>query len=191
MKIALDAMGGDRAPKATVHGAVWAARDFGLTIQLVSRPEIIEAELAKHNIRNLNLPIIPASEVIEMDEYPATAVKSKKDSSMVVAIHSVEAGESDAFITAGNSGGALAAALFGLGRIKGVKRPALSAPSFPPSPNAATAFCWTSGPIPMSAPNICFSLPRWAITTPSAFCTFPIPGWGCHQPAKKKTREIS
>jgi glycerol-3-phosphate acyltransferase PlsX len=126
MKIALDAMGGDNAPEATVHGAVWAARDFGLTIQLAGKPEVIEAELAKHDTTDLDLPIIPASEVIEMDDSPSKAVKSKKDSSMVVALRSVKAGDSDAFVTAGNSGGALAAALFGLGRIKGIKRPALS-----------------------------------------------------------------
>ena len=126
MKIALDAMGGDNAPAATVHGAVWAARDFGLTIQLVGKPEVIEAELAKHNTTGLDLPILPASEVIEMNDHPSAAVKNKKDSSMVVALRAVKTGESDAFVTAGNSGGALAAALFGLGRIKGIKRPALS-----------------------------------------------------------------
>jgi glycerol-3-phosphate acyltransferase PlsX len=126
MKIALDAMGGDSAPEATVHGAVWAARDFNLTIQLVGQPEAIEAELTKHNTKGLDLPIIPASEVIEMHESPSTAVKRKKDSSMVVALRSLKAGESDAFVSAGNSGGALAASLFGLGRIKGIKRPALS-----------------------------------------------------------------
>jgi glycerol-3-phosphate acyltransferase PlsX len=126
MKIALDAMGGDHAPAATVHGAVWAARDFGVTIQLVGKPELIEAELAKHDTSGLDLPIIPAQEVIEMNDHPAAAVKSKRDSSMVVALRSVKAGTSDAFVTAGNSGGALAAAMFGLGRIKGVKRPALS-----------------------------------------------------------------
>ena len=126
MKIALDAMGGDHAPAAAVHGAVWAARDFGLTVQLVGRPAAIEAELAKHATTGLNLPIIPASEIIEMHEHPATAVKNKKDSSMVVAMQLLKAGGSDAFVTAGNSGGALAAALFGLGRIKGIKRPALS-----------------------------------------------------------------
>lgn len=125
MKIALDAMGGDKAPEATVHGAVWAARDFHITVQLVGRPEIIKAELAKHNIHGLDLPIIPAQEVIEMDEQPAAAVKNKKDSSMVVALRQVKEGNSHAFVTAGNSGGALAAALFGLGRIKGIKRPAL------------------------------------------------------------------
>jgi glycerol-3-phosphate acyltransferase PlsX len=126
MKIALDAMGGDHAPAATVHGAVWAARDFDLTIQLVGQPETIEVELAKHDTKGLDLPLIPASEVIEMYESPSTAVKKKKDSSMVVALRSVKAGESDAFVSAGNSGGVLAAALFGLGRIKGIKRPALT-----------------------------------------------------------------
>ncbi len=127
MKIALDAMGGDRAPAAVVYGAVWAARDFGLTVQLVGQPEAIKAELAKHDeAAKLDLPIIPASEVIEMHEHPSAAVKNKKDSSMVVGMRSVKTGESDAFVTAGNSGGALAAALFGLGRIKGIKRPALS-----------------------------------------------------------------
>lgn len=126
MKIALDAMGGDHAPQAAVHGAVWAARDFGLTVQLVGQPAIIEAELSKHNTTGLKLPIIPASQVIEMDEHPGAAIRNKKDSSMLVAMRSIKAGASDAFVTAGNSGGALAAAIFGLGRIKGIKRPALS-----------------------------------------------------------------
>jgi glycerol-3-phosphate acyltransferase PlsX len=126
MKIALDAMGGDHAPATTVHGAVWAARDFDLTIQLVGRPEVIEAELTKHNTHGLDLPIIPASEVIEMDDSPSVAVKNKKDSSMAVALRCIKEGKSDAFVSAGNSGGVLAAALFGLGRIKGIKRPALS-----------------------------------------------------------------
>ncbi|MCL4302661.1 MAG: phosphate acyltransferase PlsX [Anaerolineae bacterium] len=126
MKIALDAMGGDHAPEAAVHAAVWAARDFKLTVQLVGRPQTIEAELAKHPTAGLDLPIIPASEVVEMHEHPATAVKNKKDASMVVAIELLKTGASDAFVSAGNSGGVLAAALFGLGRIKGIKRPALS-----------------------------------------------------------------
>jgi glycerol-3-phosphate acyltransferase PlsX len=126
MKIALDAMGGDRAPAAAVHGAVWAARDFGLTVQLVGQPELLKTELAKHETAGLDLPIIPASEVIAMHEHPSAAVKNKKDSSMVIGIRLVKTGNSDAFVTAGNSGGALAGALFGLGRIKGIKRPALS-----------------------------------------------------------------
>ena len=126
MKIALDTMGGDHAPAAAVHAAVWAARDFKLTVQLVGQPKAIEAELAKHKTTGLDLPIIPASEVIEMHEHPATAVKNKKDASMVMAMGLLKTKDSDAFVSAGNSGGVLAAALFGLGRIKGIKRPALS-----------------------------------------------------------------
>lgn len=126
MIISLDAMGGDHAPEVTVHGAVWAARDFGVTVQLVGRPEIIEAELAKHKTAGLNLPIVPANEVIEMTDHPAEAARNKKDASMNVGIKQVKEGHSQAFVSAGNSGGLLAAALFGLGRIKGIKRPAFS-----------------------------------------------------------------
>ena len=126
MIISLDAMGGDTAPEVTVHGAVWAARDFDIEVQLVGNPETIAAELAKHNTAGLRLPIIPASQVIEMTDAPAEAVRRKKDASMNVAVQQLKSGVSKAFVTAGNSGGALAAALFGLGRIKGIKRPALS-----------------------------------------------------------------
>jgi glycerol-3-phosphate acyltransferase PlsX len=125
MRIALDAMGGDNAPEAVVQGAVCAARDFGVTVQLVGQPEAIETELAKHKISGLQLPVIAASEVIRMDESPAAAVKNKKDSSMAVGLRLVKQGDSDAFVSAGNTGGVLATALFKLGRIKGVKRPAL------------------------------------------------------------------
>jgi glycerol-3-phosphate acyltransferase PlsX len=126
MIITLDAMGGDNAPEATVHGAIWAARDFDIEIQLVGKPEIIEAELAKHDTTGLKLPVIPASQIIEMEDQPVEAVRAKKDSSMNVGVQQVKMGISQAFISAGNSGGVLTASLFGLGRIKGIKRPALS-----------------------------------------------------------------
>jgi glycerol-3-phosphate acyltransferase PlsX len=127
MKIVLDAMGGDHAPDVTVHGAVWAARDFGVEIQLVGRPEVVKAELAKHDTAGLSLPIIPASQVIDMDDHnPANAVKAKPDSSMVIGVQMLKRGETDAFVTAGHSGGALAAALLHLGRIRGIKRPAIA-----------------------------------------------------------------
>jgi glycerol-3-phosphate acyltransferase PlsX len=127
MKIVLDAMGGDYAPEVTIHGAVWAARDFGVEMQLVGRPEIIQSELQKHDTAGLSLPVIPASQIIEMDEHnPANAVKAKKDASMVVGIEMLKRGETDAFVTMGNSGAGLAAALLHLGRIRGVKRPAIA-----------------------------------------------------------------
>jgi glycerol-3-phosphate acyltransferase PlsX len=127
MKIVLDAMGGDYAPRVTIHGAVWAARDFGIEVQLVGKPDVIQAELAKHDISGLVLPVIPAGEVIEMDDHnPASSVKAKKDSSMVVGMEMLKQRQTDAFVTMGNTGGALAAALLHLGRIPGIRRPAVS-----------------------------------------------------------------
>jgi len=127
MKIVVDTMGGDYAPDITIHGAVWAARDFDLEMQLVGRPEVIQAELSKHDTAGLNLSVISASQVIDMDDHnPAAAVKAKPDSSMVVGIQMLKRGETDAFVTAGHSGGALAAALLHLGRIRGIRRPAIA-----------------------------------------------------------------
>jgi glycerol-3-phosphate acyltransferase PlsX len=126
MRIALDAMGGDRAPEVIVEGAVQAARDLDMEILLVGRPEAIEPELARYNIAGFRLPIIPANQVVEMDDHPATAVRAKPDASMVVGIRLVKEGEARAFVSAGNSGGVLAASLFELGRIQGVRRPALA-----------------------------------------------------------------
>ena len=126
MKIVLDAMGGDFAPAVNVEAAVNTAREFGYEIVLVGRQEVIRPLLVQNNTANLTLPIVHAPEVIEMDEHPASAVKAKKNSSMVVGMEMVKRGEADAFVTMGNTGGALAAALFHLGRIKGIHRPALS-----------------------------------------------------------------
>jgi glycerol-3-phosphate acyltransferase PlsX len=126
MKIAVDAMGGDHAPDVVVDGAVQAARDLGLEIVLVGQRAVVQAELDRYDTSGLGLTLHHASQVIEMDEHPAAAVKAKKDCSMVVAMELVKRREADAFYTAGNSGGALAAALFRLGRIRGIKRPALS-----------------------------------------------------------------
>lgn len=126
MRIAVDAMGGDHAPAVAVEGAVQAARILDVELVLVGRQEEVKAELAKHDSAGLPLAVQHASEVIEMDEHPAAAVRTKKDCSMVVGMELLKRHEADAFFTAGNSGGALAAALFRLGRIRGIKRPALS-----------------------------------------------------------------
>jgi len=135
MKIVVDAMGGDHAPALVVAGAVQAARDLGIEIVLVGQQDVVQAEVSKHEATGLPVTIHHASQVIEMDEHPAAAVKAKKDSSMVVGMDLVKQHEADAFFTAGNSGGALAAALFRLGRIRGILRPSLSTifPSLTPS----------------------------------------------------------
>jgi glycerol-3-phosphate acyltransferase PlsX len=126
MKIVVDAMGGDHAPAVAVEGAVQAARILDAEIVLVGQQEKVHGELDKHDTAGLALTVQHASQVIEMDEHPAAAVKEKKDCSMVVGMEMLKRQEADAFFTAGNSGGALAAALFRLGRIRGIKRPALS-----------------------------------------------------------------
>ncbi len=124
MKIVLDAMGSDARPAPDVEGAVLAGREFGITVILVGDQDRIKAELAKHDTRGLDLPIVHASAEIGMTEH-VDAVKAKKEASMNVGIRLVKEKQADAFVTAGNSGAAMAAALFGLGRIKGIERPAL------------------------------------------------------------------
>jgi glycerol-3-phosphate acyltransferase PlsX len=132
VRIALDAMGGDHAPLAPVAGAVSAARAWGYEIQLVGREADVRTALRQHGdltgVEQL-LQIVNASEVIEMGEHPATAVRSKRHSSMAVAIDLVKKGSSDCFVSAGNTGGVLATALLGLRRIEGIttERPALAA----------------------------------------------------------------
>ncbi len=127
MKIVLDAMGGDHAPGVVIDGAVLAARELGsggVEIVLVGPEETIKQELTRYNTQGLPLSIVHAGEVIGMEEH-TMAVKEKKDSSMVVGVRLVKEGKADAFVTAGNSGAAMAAALLGLGRIRGIDRPAL------------------------------------------------------------------
>jgi glycerol-3-phosphate acyltransferase PlsX len=132
VRIALDAMGGDHAPLAPVAGAVRAARAWGYEIQLVGREADVRAALQQQGdltgIGHL-LHIVHAPEVIEMSEHPATAVRSKRHSSMATAVDLVKRGGADCFVSAGNTGGVLASALLGLRRIKGIttERPALAA----------------------------------------------------------------
>jgi glycerol-3-phosphate acyltransferase PlsX len=127
MRVALDAMGGDAAPQVTVAGAVEAARD-GLAVLLVGREEAIRAQLAQYpDAGSLPLEIVPAPEVVEMHEHPAQAVRQKKGASIVVAMQALKEGRADALYSAGNSGAVMAAALFTLGRIAGVHRPAIGA----------------------------------------------------------------
>ncbi|MBX7212432.1 MAG: phosphate acyltransferase PlsX [Thermoflexales bacterium] len=126
MKIVLDAMGGDFGAEPNVEAAIRAARDFGHEIVLVGKQELIRPLLNQHDTAGLMLPIVHASEVVEMDEHPSAAVRAKKDNSMSVGMRLVKEGQADAFVTMGNTGAGMAAALFTLGRIKGVLRPALS-----------------------------------------------------------------
>ena len=125
VRVALDAMGGDKAPGEVVLGAIQAAREYSMSVYLVGREDAIRAELAKHDTSGLDLPIIHTDEVIEMDEHPASAVRKKKKASMTLALQLVRDGSALGAVSAGNSGAMMAASLFTLKRIEGVDRPAL------------------------------------------------------------------
>ena len=126
MKIAVDAMGGDKAPSAIIEGAVHAAREFGSNIILVGKREVISSELKKHDVKNLPLSIRHASEIIEMHESPSVALRKKRDSSIKVGIELVKRGEADAFVSAGNTGAVMAASTLILRTLKGIDRPAIA-----------------------------------------------------------------
>lgn len=125
VRVALDVMGGDKAPSETVLGAVQAAREYGIGVYLVGKEEVIYAELTKHTISGLDLPIVHTDEEITMDDHPATAVRRKKNASMILALQLVRDGQALGAVSAGNSGAMLAASLFTLKRLPGVDRPAL------------------------------------------------------------------
>ena len=136
MRIAVDAMGGDFAPKEIVRGAVEAAKKYDCEIVLVGDEEQIRAEMHGENPAALRISIVHASEVIGMNEHPAETVRSKKDSSVVVATRLVKDGSCDAVFSAGSTGAAVAAAQLILHRIRGVGRPAIATPM--PTPDGVT-----------------------------------------------------
>ncbi len=126
--IALDAMGSDRAPKPEIEGAIQAARRFGIHVALVGSEETLRAELARHPFsRSLPISVVHASEVITMEDKAVQAVRAKRDSTMRVGLRLVREGKASAFITAGNTGAAMATAKMVLGGLPGVDRPALVA----------------------------------------------------------------
>lgn len=126
--IALDAMGSDRAPKPEIEGAIQAARQHGVHVSLVGPEEILRAELSRYSAAaSLPIHIVHASEVISMEDNAMQAVRSKRDSSIRVGMRLVREGDAAGFVTAGNTGAAMATAKIVLGMLPGVDRPALAA----------------------------------------------------------------
>ncbi|HEX9015175.1 MAG TPA: phosphate acyltransferase PlsX [Chloroflexota bacterium] len=125
MRLALDAMGGDFAPAVAVEGAVAAARELDVEVALVGPEQTIRAELARHQTSGLTLPVVDAEEVVTMEEHAASTIRQKPNSSIAVGVRLVKSGDAAGFVSAGHSGAVMAAALFGLGRIQGVERPAI------------------------------------------------------------------
>ncbi|ABO50593.1 phosphate:acyl-[acyl carrier protein] acyltransferase [Desulforamulus reducens MI-1] len=125
IKIALDAMGGDHAPMEIIRGARDAAQELGVHILLVGDQEKIQKELDGDEAGGL-ISIVHAPEVVGMEEHPVSAIRKKKNSSIVVATQLVKEGVADAVVSAGSTGAQMASSLFILGRISGVDRPAIS-----------------------------------------------------------------
>jgi len=126
--IAVDAMGGDHAPRPEVEGSVLAARDLGVRVALVGQPNVIRAELARHASPSLPIEIVPAGEIITMDDHPVQAFRRKKDSSVHVAARLVREAKADGMVSAGNTGAVMTVAKFLLGTLESVDRVALAAP---------------------------------------------------------------
>jgi glycerol-3-phosphate acyltransferase PlsX len=134
--IALDAMGSERAPKPEIEGAIQAARQYGVRVLLIGPEATVKAELDRHRAAlRLPIEIVHASEYITMED-KVEAVRAKRDSSMRVGLRMVREGQASGFVTAGNTGAAMATAKVVLGTVAGVDRPALAA-VFPTAPGPA------------------------------------------------------
>src|SRR3954452_11163791 len=165
LPIAVDAMGGDKAPGEIVEGARRAADELGVPVALVGRPEELGTE---HG-----LDVIPASQVIGMADDPAKSVRRKKDSSLVRAAEAVRDGKASAMISAGNTGATMASALLRMGRIKGVHRPAIATPI----------------PVPGSTPTVLLDAganadvqPEWLVQFAQMGGAFFQARWGGREP---------
>jgi phosphate acyltransferase len=128
--IALDAMGGDHAPRAEVEGAILAARELDVRVVLVGIEATVRQELNRHRYRSQSIEVVNATEVVTMRDSPSQAFRRKKDSSLHVAARLVRDGKADALVSAGNTGAVMTVARFVLGTLPSVDRPALAA-AFP------------------------------------------------------------
>lgn len=127
MNIMIDGMGGDHAPEEIVKGAVQAAKEISGTVSIIGREERINECLQALNWNGDNIEVVNATEVISNNESPAMAARKKKDSSISKGMRMLKEGEVDAFISGGSTGALLSAGLLILGRIRGIKRPAIAA----------------------------------------------------------------
>ena len=127
MKILIDGMGGDYAPEEIVKGAIKAASEISETVVIIGPEEAINEQLRANRWKGDNIEVVDATEVITNEEQPAMAVRKKKDSTIVKGMNMIKTGEANIFISGGSTGALLAGGLVTLGRIKGIKRPAIAA----------------------------------------------------------------
>jgi phosphate acyltransferase len=140
MRVVVDAMGSDRAPGPEVVGALRAVRALSIQVALVGDAARLDAELARAGrTADDQVSVIHATEVVTMHDHPGQAYRAKPDSSMRVAVEHVANGQGDAVVSAGNSGAMLACAIFGMGRLAGVERPAIV--TVLPTPSGPLVLC--------------------------------------------------
>ena len=126
MKIIVDMMGGDNAPLAVLEGTAQAVKEYGVQVIGVGSEELVRKTAAEHNIPLDGIELVNCTETIEMCDEPARAIRSKKDSSIVVGLNLLKSGEGDAFVSAGSTGALLSGATLVVKRIRGIRRAALA-----------------------------------------------------------------
>jgi glycerol-3-phosphate acyltransferase PlsX len=150
--VALDAMGGDHAPAATVQGAVDAVRQFGLQVLLVGREAALRRQLSHVGGVPHGLHLVDAPDVVAMDDAPTAPIRGKRNSSMAEAARLVRDGKACAFVTAGNSGAAMVAAKLIIGTIEGVEPSRRRSPASRGRHWSSTwARTWTASPTTWSS----------------------------------------
>jgi phosphate acyltransferase len=143
MKIAVDAMGGDFAPRTVVEGAVWAAQKHGIKVVLVGDEDQVSKELSKHPTSKLPIFIHHAPHVVAMHESPSAVIRKMKDTSIKVAIDLAKTEDVSGVVSAGNSGAAMALAMVMFRKLEGVDRPAIA--TLQPTPKAPTVLLDSGG----------------------------------------------
>ena len=141
IRVAVDAMGGDFAPGEIIKGAVMAAEQKDVDVFLIGLPDIVEAELAKHDTAGLPIHLVPAEEVIVETENPAMAVRRKPNASISIAAKMVRKGEVDGMISAGPTGAVATSAIAYLGMIEGIERPVIGGAIFDDIPDTVVFDC--------------------------------------------------
>lgn len=126
IKVSVDGMGGDHAPRAVVEGAVLAAREYDVEVLIVGQKDLLEKELLRLAPIPPNVKIHHAAEVVDMGESAAKGVRKKKDSSIMVAVDLVKQREADAIVSAGHTGAAVVATTLSLGLLEGIDRPGIA-----------------------------------------------------------------
>ena len=171
VRVALDAMGGDFAPRETVAGGV-AAAEKGVEVFLVGDPAQVKEELNRHKAEHLPIVVVPSSGVIEEGESPVQALKEKPQASILVSAGLIKAGKADALVSMGSTGATMAASIFAFGLMDGIERPALGGPIIGLSPRmvmldvGSNLDCRPSQMVKFGALGAAFSKSYFGISNP-------------------------